>query len=246
MSLGCHAALLALLSAFGTRTWRLERPIVVTLLGDAGGGGSTEAAAGAGGSPDGADAARPPATTAVEPMPPVTDLRAAPPPSVSRSAAAPLRARATRRETARAAPARPAPAPPARGRGGGDDGNGDGSGSAAAGGDGTGGGNGSGNGNGSGSGAGGDLRASCASCPAPDYPARARRRGWQGTVDVEVRVAGDGAVEEARIGRSSGFPVLDDAAVVVARRSRFHVAGRTPVSGQLRYRFLLEPAERPL
>jgi outer membrane biosynthesis protein TonB len=40
--------------------------------------------------------------------------------------------------------------------------------------------------------------------PRPTYPGRARRQGWQGTVDVELAIARDGAVAEARIGRSSG------------------------------------------
>jgi protein TonB len=128
------------------------------------------------------------------------------------------------------------------GGGGGVPGAGPGEGSGA----GSGGGTGQGTGSARGDGAGGDLRAACASCPAPEYPARARRQGWQGTVDVDVRVGGDGAVEEASVGRSSGFAALDTAAVSVARRSRFRVAGGTAVSGQLRYRFVLESGERPL
>src|SRR5207245_4605695 len=64
-------------------------------------------------------------------------------------------------------------------------------------------GRGAGSGDGNGPGNGGDLRASCASCPIPEYPARARREGWQGTVDVDLRLGPDGAVEEASIGRRS-------------------------------------------
>jgi len=91
-----------------------------------------------------------------------------------------------------------------------------------------------------------DLRAFCNSCPVPDYPARARRRGWQGTVDVELRVGPDGAVEQANVGRSSGYALLDHAAVSVARRSRFWLADGAGLAaglrGQLRYRFVLEGA----
>ncbi len=94
---------------------------------------------------------------------------------------------------------------------------------------------------------GGDLRPWCSVCPTPVYPARARREGWQGTVDVDLRVGRDGAVEQASIGRSSGFAVLDAAAVTVARLSRFRIADGAERHGQLRYRFVLEgPAERPL
>jgi protein TonB len=100
---------------------------------------------------------------------------------------------------------------------------------------------------GAGTGAGGDLRPWCAHCPTPEYPARARREGWQGTVDVDLHVGRDGAVEDASIGRSSGFAVLDAAAVTVARRSRFRVAEGSELHGQLRYRFVLEGAlDRPL
>ncbi len=133
--------------------------------------------------------------------------------------------------SARAAGARAATAvgPIADGRGAGSGGAGEGatSGSGAEGG-------------GGGSG-GGDLRTRCASCPTPSYPARARRQGWQGTVDVALHVGADGAVETAQVGRSSGFALLDAAAVEVARRSRFHVAERTPgLHGVLRYRFVLQ------
>jgi len=93
----------------------------------------------------------------------------------------------------------------------------------------------------------GDLRPWCSACPVPVYPARARREGWQGTVDVDLDVGGDGAVEHASVGRSSGFAVLDAAAVTVARCSRFRVAAGAERRGQLRYRFVLEGStDRPL
>jgi len=99
---------------------------------------------------------------------------------------------------------------------------------------------------GAGGGAAGDadgLRAWCRICPAPEYPERAIRQGWQGTVDVSLRVAGDGSVEAASVGRSSGIALLDEAAVTVARRSRFSLpAGGEGLRGSLRYRFVLETA----
>ncbi|MCC6764572.1 MAG: energy transducer TonB [Deltaproteobacteria bacterium] len=101
---------------------------------------------------------------------------------------------------------------------------------------------GSGHGAGGGEGERGDgLRAFCASCPIPDYPPRARRQGWQGTVDVALAIGGDGSVTEARVGRSSGYPALDEVALGVARRSRFRVpGGGRELRGQLRYRFVLD------
>jgi TonB family protein len=106
---------------------------------------------------------------------------------------------------------------------------------------------GAGNGGAGGGPPGGDgLRAFCRDCPAPTYPSRARRQGWQGTVDVALRIGGDGAVEGAEVGRSSGYPALDDCALAVARGSRFAVPeGGGGLRGELRYRFVLdETAQR--
>jgi protein TonB len=49
--------------------------------------------------------------------------------------------------------------------------------------------------------------------PSPEYPAIARRRGYEGTVLVEVLVNRDGRVEDLRLSQSSGYPVLDQAAM---------------------------------
>jgi protein TonB len=260
VSLSCHALLLAMLPMLGGVAFPPERPIAVTLLGG-GGGGSGGQGDGTGGAPPGSEALAPVTVPVEETKPaPVERLAALAPP-------APVppprpRAEAPRRGTARPTSSHreiaPEPAAPdasgsgngsgaAAAPGGGGDGAGSGMGEGAGSGMGEGGGTGPGHGTGTGRGDGsGDLRASCTSCPAPEYPARARRQGWQGTVDVEVRVGGDGAVQNAQVGRSSGFPALDTAAVNVARQSRFRVAGGTAVSGQLRYRFVLEAGERPL
>ena len=53
--------------------------------------------------------------------------------------------------------------------------------------------------------------------PQPTYPDIARRRGHQGTVRVHFTVAPSGEVVKAEVGRSSGFNVLDDAAVEAVR-----------------------------
>jgi len=49
--------------------------------------------------------------------------------------------------------------------------------------------------------------------PLPKYPKIARRRGYQGTVVLEVLVNEEGRVGEMRIFRSSGHSVLDQAAM---------------------------------
>ena len=83
-------------------------------------------------------------------------------------------------------------------------------------------------------------------CPAPRYPYIARARGWQGSVDVELLVLADGTVNTASLGRSSGYGVLDAAAIAVARQSRFSPPAAqglpAPLHGRMEYRFELTNA----
>jgi protein TonB len=108
------------------------------------------------------------------------------------------------------------------------------------------GGGGVGNGSGSGSGDGTDQRAACVYCPAPRYPFIARARGWQGSVDVGLLVLADGTVDAANLRRSSGYDVLDAAAIAVARQSRFSPPAAqglpAPLHGRIEYRFELTNA----
>jgi len=91
----------------------------------------------------------------------------------------------------------------------------------------------------------GDQRAACVFCPEPVYPLIARRRGWQGTVDVGLVLLADGRVDSAQVRQSSGFAVLDREALEVARRSRFRLAnvGGNAVVGEIKYRFELVDAD---
>ena len=50
-----------------------------------------------------------------------------------------------------------------------------------------------------------------------NYPDEARRRHIGGTVVINVGIRRDGSVESARIVRSSGIPLLDEAALRIAR-----------------------------
>jgi TonB family protein len=98
-------------------------------------------------------------------------------------------------------------------------------------------------GGGPGGGVGGDARASCAYCPEPHYPLIARARGWQGTVEVLLSVLADGSVKAATLWRSSGYSVLDRAAVAAAQHSRFTPLRETaPLRGRMEYRFELVTA----
>jgi protein TonB len=60
----------------------------------------------------------------------------------------------------------------------------------------------------------------------PRYPLVARRKGWEGTVVIELRVSDSGRVQEARIEKSSGYAILDDAALGAVRNWRIAVNGK--------------------
>lgn len=49
--------------------------------------------------------------------------------------------------------------------------------------------------------------------PVPEYPLIGRKRGYQGTVTLEVLVNREGRVEDLRLSASSGYSVLDQAAL---------------------------------
>jgi protein TonB len=71
----------------------------------------------------------------------------------------------------------------------------------------------------------------------------ARARGWQGTVEVLLSVLADGAVNAATLWRSSGYSVLDQAAIAAAQHSRFTPPRETaPLRGRMEYRFELVTA----
>jgi protein TonB len=62
--------------------------------------------------------------------------------------------------------------------------------------------------------------------PAPSYPAVARRRGYEGTVLLNVLVDKGGQVAELRVEESSGHAMLDQAALRSVRGWRFEPAVR--------------------
>ena len=49
------------------------------------------------------------------------------------------------------------------------------------------------------------------------YPVLARRKGWQGIVKLEVRIESDGRISRLRVEQTSGYPVLDRAALQALR-----------------------------
>lgn len=60
----------------------------------------------------------------------------------------------------------------------------------------------------------------------PRYPGKARRAGWEGTTVLKVLVDPDGAPDRVAVDRTSGFEVLDAAAVKAVQRWKFHPARR--------------------
>ena len=63
----------------------------------------------------------------------------------------------------------------------------------------------------------------------PEYPQVCADEGAGGTVEVFVTIDGDGSLAGARVGQTSGFPCLDDAALTAAKESTYNppeVGGR--------------------
>lgn len=63
------------------------------------------------------------------------------------------------------------------------------------------------------------------------YPDAARRAGWSGTVEVRINVITDGIAPQAELIRSSGYALLDAAALEMLRQA----SGRTVLPESLRH-----------
>lgn len=79
--------------------------------------------------------------------------------------------------------------------------------------------------------------------PPPPYPAIARRRGYEGEVILSVMVAVDGTVAESKIKQSSGYSMLDRAAMNTVAGWTFEPARRmgipVPLTVEIPVRFVL-------
>jgi len=58
-------------------------------------------------------------------------------------------------------------------------------------------------------------------CAKPLWPKMSLRKNEQGTVTMELRVAPSGEVRESRVSKSSGFPLLDAAALQATAKCKF-------------------------
>ena len=68
--------------------------------------------------------------------------------------------------------------------------------------------------------------------PLPEYPKIARRRGYQGSAVLEVLVDRNGKVVDLRVAKTSGYPILDKAAVTTVKDWSFEpgVVGKERVA----------------
>ncbi|WP_083795404.1 energy transducer TonB [Thermosinus carboxydivorans] len=55
----------------------------------------------------------------------------------------------------------------------------------------------------------------------PVYPEQARRQGWEGTVRVKIEITAEGRASNVWVVSSSGYEILDNAAVQAVRQWRF-------------------------
>ncbi|HTQ07590.1 MAG TPA: TonB family protein [Polyangiaceae bacterium] len=71
--------------------------------------------------------------------------------------------------------------------------------------------------------------------PAPDYPGPSRRRGEEGVVRLSVSVSAAGLPDSVSLAQSSGYPLLDRAAIAAVRQWTFEPArvGGVPVASQV-------------
>ncbi|MCF9019968.1 TonB family protein, partial [Pseudomonas syringae] len=69
--------------------------------------------------------------------------------------------------------------------------------------------------------------------PPPEYPGLALRRSWEGRVVLRIKVLPNGRAGTVEVTKSSGKPVLDEAAVEAVRNWKFIPAkrGDTPIEG---------------
>jgi protein TonB len=78
----------------------------------------------------------------------------------------------------------------------------------------------------------------------PVYPSEAKRLKQEGKVILSIFIGVSGKIDKVEITESSGFPLLDDAALAAARRSQLRPAfvANRPVPSKIEapYRFVLK------
>lgn len=69
--------------------------------------------------------------------------------------------------------------------------------------------------------------------PHPQYPRRARRKGYEGIVILEVLVNENGKVEDLKVFKSSGYKILDKSALSAVQKWLFEAGTRNGKSTQM-------------
>lgn len=91
------------------------------------------------------------------------------------------------------------------------------------------------------------TQASCVASFKPAYPREAVASGWEGSVIVHVLIGKDGSPNSVTVKGSSGYSILDEAAVRAVKKWRFSPArqGDTPIESyyDVRVRFSLDEAD---
>ena len=72
--------------------------------------------------------------------------------------------------------------------------------------------------------------------PRPEYPRAAREAGWEGTTVLQVLVLPDGTAGSVTLHKTSGYAVLDEAALTAVKAWRFIPAmdGNSPIKSMVR------------
>lgn len=80
--------------------------------------------------------------------------------------------------------------------------------------------------------------------PHPQYPRLARKNGWEGTIVLYIEVLKNGTIGRIELDRSTGYQILDEAAIKTVKHWRYvpALAGDNPVTCWLKtpIRFQLE------
>ncbi|MDH2436575.1 TonB family protein [Pokkaliibacter sp. MBI-7] len=72
--------------------------------------------------------------------------------------------------------------------------------------------------------------------PSPHYPSRARQNNWQGRVTLRVTLTPDGRAEKVDVAESSGYGVLDRAALATVQQWRFRAGSSETVLVPIRFK----------
>lgn len=68
------------------------------------------------------------------------------------------------------------------------------------------------------------------------YPIEAQKNGIEGVVGLEILVSPQNRVHKVTVTRSSGSPILDEAAVKLAHEGSFRVTGWTRIKTQVEFK----------